>query len=250
MKVEQVLEERAVVHSGYTILPPAGHCESPLPNYKQASVKILAAPVIGADFVEYLIDFQPGGGTVKPIEESLEYFLFGLGGNIRLRADSDRYELDKGDFAYLPPNFSFSIYNDSKEVASLLLLKRPYIPFEKEFPEFFLKNEASVQGNIYMGLERVILKKLLPEHPVFDMAMNIFTYQPGSSLPQVETHIMQHGVYMLQGQGLYYLGNCWYQVRSGDFIWMGNFTPQSFYCTGNEEARYIYYKDINRDVTF
>jgi (S)-ureidoglycine aminohydrolase len=99
-------------------------------------------------------------------------------------------------------------------------------------------------------LEGVILKKLLSPEPAFDIAMNIFTFQPGTSLPVIETHIMQHGVYMLQGQGLYYLGDRWYQVKAGDFIWMGSFTTQSFYCTGYSPARYIYYKDINREVIF
>jgi (S)-ureidoglycine aminohydrolase len=29
---------------------------------------------------------------------------------------------------------------------------------------------------------------------------------------------------------------------------MGPYCPQSFYATGSEPARYIYYKDVNRDV--
>ena len=248
--VDAVLEERAVVKRGYTILPSVGLCESPLPNYHEASVKILAAPVIGADFAEYLIDFRPGGKTVKAIQDGLEYFVFGLSGKVRLEAKTGHYPMGPGDFAYLPPNLAFSILNESKEIASLLLLKRPYIPFEKETPSLTVGNEASISGDIYMGLEGVVLKKLIPADPAFDIAMNIFTFQPGTSLPVIETHIMQHGVYMLQGQGLYYLGDRWYQVKGGDFIWMGNFTPQSFYCTGNLPARYIYYKDINRDVMF
>ena len=248
--IGSVLEERAVVKRGYTILPSVGFCESPLPNYKEASVKILAAPVIGADFAEYLIDFRPGGKTVKPIQDGLEYFIYGLRGKVRLDVTSEPRPVGPGDFAYLPPNVAFSILNESKEVASVLLLKRPYIPFEKESPPFVFGDEASIAGDIYMGLEGVILKKLIPADPAFDMAMNIFTFQPGTALPVIETHIMQHGVYMLQGQGVYYLGERWYQVKEGDFIWMGNFTPQSFYCTGRIPARYIYYKDINRDVTF
>ena len=245
-----VLDERAVVKRGYTLLPAEGLCESPLPNYREASVKIVTAPVIGADFTEYLIDFRPGGKTVKPIKEGLEYFLFGLSGKMRLDIEKDRQALGTGDFAYIPPNASFLISNESGETSSLILLKRPYRPFEKETPFFLLKNEATIAGEVYMGLEGVILQKLLPGDPAFDIAMNIFTFQPGTSLPVIETHIMQHGVYMLQGQGLYYLGDRWYQVKGGDFIWMGNFTPQSFYCTGRIPARYIYYKDINRDVTF
>jgi len=248
--VAPVLDERAVVKRGYTLMPQEGLCESPLPNYQEASVKILAAPMIGADFAEYLIDFRAGGKTVKPIQDGLEYFLFGLNGRVRLDVKSEHRSVGPGDFAYLPPHHAFSILNESKEIATVILLKRPYLPFEKESPSFVFGNEASIAGDVYMGLEGVILKKLIPADPAFDIAMNIFTFHPGTSLPVIETHIMQHGVFMLQGQGLYYLGDRWYQVKGGDFIWMGNFTPQSFYCTGNIPARYIYYKDINRDVTF
>jgi (S)-ureidoglycine aminohydrolase len=248
--VPPVLDERAVVKKGYTLLPQEGLCESPLPNYQEASVKILAAPVIGADFAESLINFRPGGKTVKPIQDGLEYFIYGLSGKVRLDVKSERRPVGPGDFAYLPPNLPFSVLNESKEIASILLLKRPYLPFEKESPSSVFGSEASTSGEIYMGLEGVVLKKLIPPDPAFDMAMNIFTFQPGTALPVIETHIMQHGVFMLQGQGLYYLGDRWYQVKAGDFIWMGNFTPQSFYCTGRIPAQYIYYKDINRDVTF
>lgn len=105
--VEPILEERAVVKRGYTILPSLGLCESPLPNYREASVKILAAPVIGADFAEYLIDFRPGGKTVKQIQDGLEYFIYGLNGKIRLDVKSEHRSVGPGDFAYLPPQSCF-----------------------------------------------------------------------------------------------------------------------------------------------
>jgi (S)-ureidoglycine aminohydrolase len=80
------------------------------------------------------------------------------------------------------------------------------------------------------------------------MAMNIFTFPPGYSLPIIETHVMEHGLLFLAGQGIYYLGNTWREVKAGDFIWMGPYCPQGFFATGSEPARYIYYKNVNRDV--
>jgi (S)-ureidoglycine aminohydrolase len=78
--------------------------------------------------------------------------------------------------------------------------------------------------------------------------MNIFTFAPGCSLPVVETHVMEHGLYFLQGKGVYYLDDTWMEVEAGDFIWMGPYVPQSFYATGPTPAKYIYYKNVNRDV--
>ena len=61
---------------------------------------------------------------------------------------------------------------------------------------------------------------LLPDVPAFDLAMNIFNYQPGATLPFVETHVMEHGLLMLAGQGVYRLEEAWYPVAAGDAIWM------------------------------
>ena len=103
-------------------------------------------------------------------------------------------------------------------------------------------------GMAVMGVEELRLKKLLPDDLAYDLAMNIFTFPSGYSLPVIETHVMEHGLYMLEGQGLYYLGDAWREVGAGDFIWMGPYCPQGFFATGSEPARYIYYKNVNRDV--
>ena len=79
------------------------------------------------------------------------------------------------------------------------------------------------------------------------MAVNVFTYQSGAALPFVETHIMEHGLYMSAGQGVYRLNQCWYPVTAGDSIWMAAYCPQWFVAMGKTPARYVYYKDVNRN---
>ena len=98
-----------------------------------------------------------------------------------------------------------------------------------------------------MGDEDARLKTLLPIAPEFDMAVNIFTYQPGATLPQVEIHVMEHGLMMLAGQGVYRLSNDYFPVAAGDVIWMASYCPQWFVAMGKTAASYIYYKDIHRD---
>lgn len=91
------------------------------------------------------------------------------------------------------------------------------------------------------------LRVLLPEEPAFDLAVNVFAFEPGATLPMVEVHVMEHGLLMLQGQGIYHLADSWYPVREGDAIWMAPYCPQWFVAMGKGPARYLYYKDINRD---
>ena len=108
--------------------------------------------------------------------------------------------------------------------------------------------ESDVKKEVWAENPHSLLQTLIPDEFQYDMAMNIFTFEPGSSLPVVETHVMEHGLWFLQGKGLYYLDDEWMEVEAGDFIWMGPYVPQSFYATGPVASRYLYYKNVNRDV--
>jgi (S)-ureidoglycine aminohydrolase len=91
------------------------------------------------------------------------------------------------------------------------------------------------------------LKTFLPQEPAFDLAVNLFNFRPGAALPLVEVHVMEHGLLMLDGQGVYRLADSWYPVQQGDVIWMAPYCPQWFVAMGKGPARYLYYKDVNRD---
>ena len=79
-----------------------------------------------------------------------------------------------------------------------------------------------------------------------DFAVNTMTYQPGAAVSMVEMHVMEHGLIMLEGGGIYRLGDSWYPVTAGDFIWMGPWCPQWFGAIGKLPAKYLIYKDWNR----
>ena len=79
--------------------------------------------------------------------------------------------------------------------------------------------------------------------------MNIVSFGPGATISAVEMHVMEHGLYMLQGKGLYLLNEQWHEVQAGDFIWMRPFCPQAFYAGGPLPARYLLYKNMNRQFS-
>jgi (S)-ureidoglycine aminohydrolase len=124
-------------------------------------------------------------------------------------------------------------------------------PFQKapgvELPEAVIGAAADLPAEPFMGDEDARLQVLLPADERFDLAVNLFTYQPGATLPQVEIHVMEHGLIMLDGAGVYRLGDSWYPVEAGDVIWMASYCPQWFVAMGKTPARYLYYKDVNRD---
>jgi (S)-ureidoglycine aminohydrolase len=79
-----------------------------------------------------------------------------------------------------------------------------------------------------------------------DAHVNIVTLLPGGRIPFAETHIMEHGLYVLQGTARYLLNRDWVTVGPGDFMWLRAFCPQACIATGTEPFRYLLYKDVNR----
>ena len=237
---------RAVVERNYAILPPEGIPESVLPEWSGTAARVLAAPAMGARFAMYQLDLAPGGGSSHALGEGIEAFFFCVSGACQLEVGGKSHALGAGGFAYLHPGSRFKL--SATKPSRLLWLKKIYEPLDSKHPADLLGDEAGVKGEPFMGVKELLLKTLLPADTAFDMAINIFTFPPGCSLPITETHFMEHGLFMLEGQGIYYLGDRWFNVDAGDFIWMGPYVPQSFFATGSAPARYIYYKNVNRDV--
>ena len=237
---------RARVRRRYAILPLEGYPLSRLPTWRDTEVRILTSPAMGAGFVEYLLDLKPGGGT-RHEPDGTEIFFYVLSGEADLILNGGRNALRTGSFALVPHASSFQLAATS-ECRMLMLRKAFEVAKGLGYPQQLVGHEADVPAEVWMGIEGARLQTLIPDELAYDMAMNIFTFEPGFSLPVVETHVMEHGLFFLQGKGLYYLDEEWMEVEAGDFIWMGPFVPQSFYATGPVASKYIYYKNVNRDV--
>ena len=235
---------RSVITNHYALFTPDGLVRAPLPGWPGAISCVVISPVLGARFAQLLIELDPDGVGVRTDPDD-ELLVFVRSGSAHLQIATESRELAAGGFAYIPPVQRYEIR--STTAASLLIFQRRYQPlagYAPPAPRF--GQEQEVVGVPFMGDEAALLKTLLPDEPAFDMAVNIFTFQPGATLPIVETHVMEHGLLLLEGQGIYRLGSDWYPVQAGDCIWMGSYCPQWFVATGKRPARYIYYKDVNR----
>lgn len=76
--------------------------------------------------------------------------------------------------------------------------------------------------------------------------LNIVTFEPGASIPFMETHVMEHGLYVLDGKAVYRLNEDWVEVEAGDYMWLRAYCPQACYAGGPGRFRYLLYKDVNR----
>jgi len=238
---------RTRLRSRYALFPLEGYPPSNLPQWPGVEAYILASPAMGAQFAQYLLRLKPGQGARLSADGVVETFFYVLQGSLQLAVNGKESLLSKGGFALVPPHSDCSISSESE--ASFLMLRKRYEPLEG-CPVFstLVGRESEVPAEIWMEIEGARLQTLIPEELSYDLAMNLFTFEPGYSLPVVETHVMEHGLFVLQGKGLYYLDNEWMEVEEDDFIWMGSYVPQSFYATGQVAAKYIYYKNVNRDI--
>lgn len=239
---------RARLTPYYALFPPIGIVPSALPGFTHTVARIQAAPPLGAKFVQMLLEIGPTGGTQENRNDGLEHFFYVLEGNLWLTIDSDGATLQAGDYAYLPPGVTYGLRGDAPHGCKVSWLKRAYHAIDLPAPAPRIGRTAQVAptpGDVTGAYSR----RLLPvEDMAFDMAMNILYFKPGVYFDFVETHIMEHGLTMLQGQGIYYLAGDLHEVQTHDYVYMAPFCPQFFFCTGWGEAAYLLYKDINRDL--
>jgi (S)-ureidoglycine aminohydrolase len=234
----------------YAVLPPEGILESRLADFHDTLIRFQTSPSMGARFAQALLEIARGGGTARPIVDGLEHFIYILSGTLDIGSDGVARALEAGGYAYVPAGGTLTLRAMHGPVLAIWI-KRPYEPVVGHaVPATIFGHRDQVERRLKHTDGRA-WQHLLPDEDLgFDMAVNILSFAPGTHFPFVETHIMEHGLYMLQGQGLYLLGRDWHECWTGDFIWMGSYVPQQFYCTGWEEAAYLLYKDINRDVRF
>lgn len=243
-RVDQLVHGRTRVRDRWALMPLEGFPASRLPRWPDAAVRVLASPRIGAEFVQVLIDLPAGKTGGWAAEAEVETFLYVLSGSGTINGK----RVASGGFALLPPRTAVSVR--AAEAMSLLALKKRYEPAKgvAVFKPLF-GNEADVEKKVWADEKNSLLQTLIPDDFAYDLAMNIFTFSPGYGLPVIETHVMEHGALILQGKGVYYLEDRWMEVEKDDFIWMGPFCPQSFYATGPVPAKYIYYKNVNREIS-
>jgi (S)-ureidoglycine aminohydrolase len=237
---------RSRLRRSHALIAPDSFVTCDLPGWTRAEGIILIAPRMGARFTQYLALMEPGG-TAGPAPAGVERVIYVLEGQVAsaLPGSSER-SLGPGGFAYCPPDAQVELRATAPSRLHVFEKRYANLP-GTPVPGPLCGDERDVEAAPFMGDPDAMLKVLLPRDPQFDLAVNVFTFQPGTTLPLVEVHVMEHGLLMLEGQGVYRLGDDWYPVQQGDVIWMAPFCPQWFVAMGNEPARYLYFKDVNRD---
>lgn len=234
-------QTRSSHQRNHLLLTPDTFVRTALPGMKNASAIVHIGPALGAAFTEYTAEFEPKGELGNT---SGQRFLYVLEGAVAVGAQEKRYELGPRGYAYLPEGMQHRV--TAKEKSRVAVIEKPYEAIEKVKPPHLVVSSEDAVVSHALDDPDLQVKCLLPDELRFDFAVNTMVYQPGAALSMVEMHVMEHGLIMLEGSGIYRLGDSWYPVTAGDFIWMGPWCPQWFGAIGKVPAKYLIYKDWNR----
>jgi (S)-ureidoglycine aminohydrolase len=233
---------RSSLKHDHLLQTPDTFIRTPLPGAEGVEFIIHAAPRLGARFTQMTAEFA-SGGTLGPTPA--QRFLFVIKGKLELKAGGKTHILSANGYAYLPQDTPHTV--KAKAASRVAVIEKIYEPEAgAAAPKVVVGNESAIAPVPLIGDESLRVRSLMPDVPSYDFAVNTMTYDPGATLSLVEIHVMEHGLLMLEGGGIYRLGDSWYPVEAGDFIWMGPYCPQWFGALGKHPAKYLIYKDWRR----
>jgi (S)-ureidoglycine aminohydrolase len=251
----QLLTGRAVFTDSYAVIPKGVMQDivtSFLPHWSNTRAWIIARPMTGFSetFSQYIVEVAPGGGSVAPEPDSnAQAVLFVVAGRANLQIGDKHYALQSGNYAYIPAGTQWTFNNNTNEPVKFHWIRKTYDAVDGlSKPDAFVTSDDKVAPIAMPGTNGAWATTRFadPNDLRHDMHVNIVTFQPGGTIPFAETHVMEHGLYVLEGKAVYRLNNDWVEVEAGDFMWLRAFCPQACYAGGPGPFRYLLYKDVNR----
>ncbi len=246
---------RAVFTDAYCLIPRGCFSDivtSSLPGWKNTRLWLIARPMSGfaETFSQYVMEVAPGGGSDLPEPDPVaEGVIFVTEGEIWLSLDGQEHDLGPGGYAYIPPGTDWRLHNGTDHPARFHWVRKlyEYAP-GLAAPKAFVTSDRDIKPVAMpeTGGRWATTRFADPDDLSHDMHVNIVTFQPGGLIPFEETHVMEHGLYVLEGKAAYKLNRDWVEVEAGDFMWLRAYCPQACYAAGPGPFRYLLYKDVNR----
>ena len=235
-------ETRSSLKANHLLQTPDTFIRIPLPGAIGVEFVVHTAPRLGAAFTQMTAEFGKDG-TLAPLAAGVQRFVYVLEGSLDLEVAGGHNRLEAGKFAFVPSGIAHTVR--ALETARAVVIEKRYEPVagSDSGVGFVAGDEAELASEPLGGDPGLQVRRLMPDGQAWDFAVNTMTYEPGAALAMVEVHVMEHGLLMLEGGGIYRLGDCWYPVAAGDFIWMAPYCPQWFGALGKTAAKYLIYKD-------
>ena len=252
-----LITDRAVFTEAYAVIPKREFSDivtSFLPHWDKTRLWIIARPLSGfaETFSQYIMEVQPGGGSDRPEPDAgAEGVFFVVEGEVTVTISGKSHVLTPGGYAYLPPASGWTMRNAGTETVRFHWVRKAYEYVDGlDAPDPLFLNDNDIEPNAMPDTDGkwATTRFVDPNDLRHDMHVTIVTFEPGGIIPFPETHVMEHGLYVLEGKAVYRLNNDWVEVEAGDFMWLRAFCPQACYAGGPGRFRYLLYKDVNRHM--
>ena len=253
----ELMTGRAVFTEAYAVIPRGVYSDivtSYFPHWRETRAWIIARPLSGfaETFSQYIMEVGPGGGSDQPEPDAgAEGVLFVVEGVVDVTIGDATHGLAPGGYAYLPPGSGWRLANAGDGPARFHWIRKRYQPADGlDAPDPLFLNEADIPPTPMPDTDGAwaTTRFVDPADLRHDMHVTIVTFEPGGLIPFEETHVMEHGLYVLEGKAVYKLNRDWVEVEAGDFMWLRAFCPQACYAGGPGNFRYLLYKDVNRQA--
>jgi len=250
-------DDKAIFTTAYALIPRDVMTDivtSFLPHWQATRLWVIARPMTGfaETFSHYIMEVGPGGGSTTPDDDSTaQSVLFFVAGEATLEIDGSRHDLAAGGYVYIPAGAAWQLANNGDKNAVFHWIRKRYQAVDGvPAPTAFVTSDAETAPIEMPDCDGVwsTTRFVDPTDLRHDMHVNIVTFLPGGVIPFAETHVMEHGLYVLQGTASYRLNDDWVDVEPGDYMWLRAFCPQACIATGDEPFRYLLYKDVNRHM--
>ncbi len=251
----QLTTTRAIFTDAYAVLPKGTMMDivtSYLPFWDNTRLWVIARPLSGfaETFSQYIMEVQPGGGSDRPeTDPDAEAAIFVTEGELTITLNGQKHVLTPGGFAFIPPSQKWTVRNSGTEALRFHWFRKAYEKVDGlGYPEPIFVNEQTIDPIPMQHTEgRWATTRFMDPNDIrHDMHITIVTLLPGAAIPFPETHVMEHGLYVLEGKANYLLNKDWVEVEAGDYMWLRAFCPQACYAGGPGPFRYLLYKDVNR----
>jgi (S)-ureidoglycine aminohydrolase len=253
----QIMTDRAMFTDAFAVIPKGTYSDivtSFLPFWTGMRMWVIARPMSGfaETFSHYIVELTSGGGSDRPEDdEEAQAVLFVTAGSLRVTYEGKEQLLDTGGYAYLPAGSRWSVHNPTNETTTFHWIRKAYQAVDGlDHPEAFFTNESALDPIPMSDTNGAwaTTRFVDPSDLRHDFHVNIVTFQPGGLIPFAETHVMEHGLYVLEGKAVYRLNQDWVEIEAGDYMWLRAFCPQACYAGGPGQFKYLLYKDVNRHM--
>lgn len=254
----ELLSSKAVFTTAYAVIPRTVMTDivtSFLPHWTGTRAWVISRPMTGFSetFSQYIMEVQPGGGSDRPEpEKRAEGVLFVVDGEMTVEFEGATHPMRPGSFAFLPAGAKWTLWNKSAAPVKFHWIRKAFQEVEglEPPPALFTHEEQNPPQSMPDTNDAWATTRFIdPADLRYDMHVTIVTLEPGGVIPFMETHVMEHGLYVLEGKAVYRLNSDWVEVEAGDFMWLRAFCPQACYAGGPGRFRYLLYKDVNRHMS-